>query len=98
MSEAATGTNHTPGPWHIDEDGMVTTDEGYYVASVEALGICDDPEARQNLLQRTRLILAAPDMLEALEGMLALHIAHHNEPAHVRARTAIAKAKGGDDV
>ena len=34
------------------------------------------------------------DMLEALQSLLDLHIAHHNQPAHAAARAAIARATG----
>ena len=37
-----------------------------------------------------QLIVAAPALLEALQAMLSLHIAHHNEPTHAAARAAIA--------
>jgi len=39
-------------------------------------------------------IAAAPELLEALESMLDIHSAHHNNPVHANARTAIAKAQG----
>lgn len=37
---------------------------------------------------------AARELLEALEALLGMHIAHHNAPEHAAARAAIAKARG----
>ena len=58
-----------------------------------------DPQTGKVVLTREYLLAtplreAAPDMLEALRGLLDLHIAHHNQPAHAAARAAIAKATG----
>ena len=41
-----------------------------------------------------RLIAAAPDLMTSLIALLDLHIAHHNLPAHAKARAAIARATG----
>jgi hypothetical protein len=41
-----------------------------------------------------RLIAAAPDLLLMLGDLLHLHIAHHNEPTHARARKLINHIKG----
>ena len=46
-----------------------------------------------NIRRETALALAAPDLLAAVEGLLSLHLPHHNEPAHVAARAAVAKTK-----
>lgn len=42
---------------------------------------------------RATLAAAAPELLKALEDMLDLHIAHHNNPKHAAARAVILKAK-----
>jgi hypothetical protein len=39
---------------------------------------------------RDALLRAAPDLMDCLREMLKLHIAHHNDPIHARARKAIA--------
>ena len=41
-----------------------------------------------------RLIAAAPDLLLIVGDLLHLHIAHHNEPTHARARKLINHIKG----
>ena len=43
-------------------------------------------------LGNAHLIAAAPELLEALRALLALHEAHHNSIEHAAARKAIAKA------
>jgi len=50
----------------------------------------------QEDLQYAWLTLAAPDLLAALQALLDLHIAHHNNPLHAVARAAIRKATTGD--
>ena len=45
-------------------------------------------------VQRAQLIAAAPDLLAALQSLLALHIAHHNAIEHAHARKVIARATG----
>ncbi len=45
-------------------------------------------------LARAQLAATAPELLKALEDMLELHIAHHNNPKHAAARAIISKAKG----
>ena len=99
---------HTPGPWDYDPTGddkricvgigLVDGPNGYDVAEVYS-DDCDPDEALAN----ARLIAAAPDLLEALEGLLVFA-----EDAETKAlvgdegclwpceeaRTAIAKARG----
>ena len=41
-----------------------------------------------------RLIASAPDLLQLVEDLLSLHIAHHNEPTHAQARKLINHIKG----
>lgn len=90
--------SHTPGPW--------TAELGVREVRVDAVlrdmrTICtihrDDAEG-----SNTRLIAAAPDLLEALKGFLAdiedyqriNHLGGENNHWHVIARAAIAKAEG----
>lgn len=96
MSEA----KHTPGPWRVGKGGpnmcpTVGTEKGLMVAMV-AYG--DGHPTQAN----ARLIAAAPDLLEALEGMERALLQMMDDPSRademsvvIKARAAIAKAKGG---
>jgi hypothetical protein len=85
---------HTPGPWAVgiettEETGQVIAADGSHIAYVE----CDP------VPENTRLIAAAPELLEALKDMMifAPH-EQYNEPdepetlAIQRAQSAIALA------
>lgn len=94
MSES----KHTPGPWVVDEStdgrskGFIRhqTEEGHSVAICRVTGTYWSHEQRE---ANRRLIAAAPELLEALEEIVA-----RNEIQHWfnldQARFAIAKAKG----
>ena len=90
----------TKGPWPIKTtgdfkrivigDGLVDGPGGYEVAEVYS-DDCDRDEAMAN----AHLIAAAPDMAEALDGLLGLLDAGSlYEPQAYAARTALAKARG----
>ena len=87
--------SHTPGPWKI---------EGHEVFGAEGqeFVLIFDPKTETGR-SNARLIAAAPDLLEALEGLLPLceslaGQAHPKEQRDdcraCRARAAIAKARG----
>ncbi len=91
-------TLHTP--WHQAEDefSMYVQDvEGRIVADVRSPPISDVAEERKLELHMerhrtlTRLLAAAPDLLEALKEVVALSDRKHN--AWDKARDAIAKAE-----
>lgn len=95
---------HTPGPWVWDEEPGIDCNligsNGEKVLSwyeYEGMGfsIFDEDTDAAN----ARLIAAAPDLLEALEDCIdrfvtAFPAAEQYEPI-IKARAAIAKAKGG---
>jgi len=88
--------SHTLGPWHWEDD-----DFGNYRAIVgdghvlcEAMQYETESPFINISVPDARLIAAAPELLASLQELLELHIAHHNNPAHVSARAAIAKARG----
>ena len=53
-----------------------------------------EKRAAELLADRERLNAAAPDLLLIVGDLLHLHIAHHNEPTHARARKLINHIKG----
>jgi hypothetical protein len=94
-------TKHTPRPWflsHASGDTMPITAEGYTVA--EALPFDNEGEQEAN----ARLIAAAPELLDALEGVeewmreysLDYEIDHDSreQKLMLKISSAIAKAKG----
>ena len=96
-------SKHTPGPWLIAESVVsrhaVTNmrrirskNEGLEHGAVcDVYGIQDGSEASAN----ARLIAAAPDLLEALQGIVSADDAHELTQKHIEsARAAIAKATG----
>lgn len=111
-------SKHSPGPWtigkvshaeqHVDIDSLnhdpfVGCDEWRTMA--RTYGTEGEEEIGSIvMLANARLIAAAPELLEALRGMLALDEEHHQRGhcdddvcAEVRkARAAIAKATGCD--
>lgn len=91
---------HTPGPWLLidatDDEIAITTDARMaddIVPIVEVQIGWDEPlesEQRAN----ARLIAAAPDLLEACQGLLDALPSATTHPAIKAARAAIAKATG----
>jgi hypothetical protein len=90
---------YTPGPWDIQAHaydkriavgiGLVEGPNGYDVAEVYA-DDCDRDEALAN----ARLIAAGPEMVEALQNMLAAH--NTDAPECVAARALLARIESGD--
>lgn len=85
---------HTPGPWLEDGEGdesVITDANGKVIAHVHATA-----KNFPNLM----LMVAAPDMLEALEDARILlmvldeHVAKENESVLKSVQAAIRKAKG----
>ena len=109
-------SKHTPGPWtigkvshkkqRVDIDSLhadQTVGHQTWRGLARAYGCEDMPaEGTAAMLANARLIAAAPELLEALRGMLALDEEHHQRGhcdddvcAEVRkALAAIAKATG----
>ena len=97
---------HTPGPWQTNVDDFGTSNTGgAYVGVYDDFGktlahvLCRDivgSGGENPYAANARLIAAAPDLLEALEGLLRLHQSHNREttPEEIAAEYAIAKAKG----
>lgn len=73
-----TNTKHTPGPWHRNikparKYPTIWSGRNTHVAYVEG-GTLSDDEIEANI----NLIAAAPDLLEALESVVAYHC-HHSD-------------------
>ena len=86
---------HTPGPWLADHDCDIRTEAGTPIAYLAQTVAMATEEAEAN----ARLIVAAPELLEALEALLrefnqSLPDARERERARKNARAAIARAKG----
>ena len=92
--------HHTPGPWtyKLDEDCRNLSVTTAYAPTeiVGGCGCCDSPWV--SCESDARLIAAAPDLLEALEGIAALleQLGFVSDASLTvdAARAAIAKAKG----
>jgi hypothetical protein len=89
-------TQHTPGPWasnSADSFELGVYGSGYRIAKMTGGEINRD-------IANARLIAAAPDLLEALQGMLLGFSLTQNPDAYPsnapcnKARAAIAKATG----
>lgn len=92
--------SHTPGPWEIKEGdtliiaNVIDTQDDYdYLMVAGAVGLPDDPVTLANLA----LIAAAPELLEALRGLVEA-MSRDGDPAFahliIDARAAIAMAMG----
>lgn len=99
---------HTPGPWQIefwnDSSRPSRRDTPVITTGRDAIGELfnlwdEDGEDREvERLANARLIAAAPEMLAALEGLLAdKYLADPiNADRMGKARAAVAKVKGGE--
>jgi hypothetical protein len=81
----------TPGPWYVEETNpeeydINTGDGGENIAFVSI-----EPQARA---ANALLIAAAPELLEALQGLLPMWESGIEEPWVKKARAAIKKAIG----
>ena len=81
---------HTPAPWKI-EDGesrrvyLINDSKGHAVGEI----VYSDTRNRSE----AELIAAAPDLLQLIEELLTLHLAHHNHPTHANARKLLNQLK-----
>lgn len=97
-------SKHSPGPWTVSptDDTVVIDADTREVAAID--GDYNDPDTWPQMEANALLIAAAPDILEALRLMLALHEASETRfpsPADTPAArayaacvAAIAKAEG----
>jgi hypothetical protein len=94
-------SKHTPGPWHLDfdeaiESTYVSISAAKHKSLAEVVWRFATEEQSPNLEANAHLIAAAPELLEALERL----VANLNEGDFIsntridEARAALAKAKG----
>lgn len=86
---------HTPSPWALsdDPDPLVFNSRGDYVAQVLAYA---GGSLRPGYAADARLIVAAPDLLSALQNLVAAtQPTYDNRHELAGARDAIARATGG---
>jgi len=86
---------YTAGPWKMDSGQVVRSSDGAVIANMdrseEASKAGIYPAERDS---NARLIAAAPDMLDALDRILALAGDELSDPILNGARAAVAKALG----
>ncbi len=89
-------SKHTPAPWKLEGTTTIcNADQTVGIAHISTYST-EPSEAEAN----ARLIAAAPELLEALQKIVAIHMESHNPmqargDMHEAARAAIAKAEGG---
>jgi hypothetical protein len=91
-------TQHTPGPWLYTQEGVdafgIVKPDGYSIVHLAAL---HNSTSASELPANARLIAAAPDLLDALRGLIrdiGVSAVYQDHPAYNAARAAIAKATG----
>lgn len=98
---------HTPGPWLLNEDGILVDAEGSKLFSISVAprcdgGCCGQDEALTWFNDADPcLIVAAPELLAALETNHEWHMQYDERDAYADSElceknlAAIAKARGG---
>lgn len=89
---------HTPGPWHLTK-GLYGKEDEITIWGVKNEEGCSGFIGTLGNMQgedeaNANLIAAAPELLEALEILVKQPDTYSVEKAFVKARAAIAKAKG----
>ncbi len=83
----------TAGPWRVNTGGSQMCDPGTTICFAEGVGVFSDADYHGDKLADARLIAAAPDLLAALEALVAAG-GIGQESMFRDARDAIAKATG----
>ena len=89
-----TTTKHAPGPWRVVGITQMATGMGYYsIVTADGAVVCD---MRNRPISDAHIIAAAPDLLEALEALVAEQGRRRGRAwreAMAKAEAAITKAK-----
>ena len=86
---------HTPAPWRWDGDSIVGPDDAVVLHLDYTHATHGNPDLVAPNSRNEDLIIAAPDLLAALERLLAfVPVVYRNDPICEQARAAIAKARG----
>ena len=83
---------HTPGPWKVAGNSIVTENDTHCIAVIEDDGGYEAPHDQRDA--NAQLISAAPELLEACEWSLGSIDAERFPNSHAGLIKAIAKAKG----
>lgn len=97
---------YTPGPWELRGPRTITDQHGAELAEAKPVNQTGIGDCRDETAANTRLIAAAPELLEALENLLTSTIDQRNgyrdrdlheswAGTERRARRSIAKARRG---
>lgn len=101
-------SKHTTGPWHVGgKDACTIYDELSQRIANSFEGVMATQRTDAQCAANARMIAAAPELLEALEGMIEVYGGSNDwdgMPKHGveidlirQARAAISKAKGGSE-
>lgn len=92
-------SDHTPGPWQATGAEPADGVDCWWLIGADRrdIGTINGGQGDATPQANARLIAAAPDLFDALEGMLEMHGSDIEEAAaRQKARAAIAKARGHD--
>ena len=101
--------SYTKGPWEIgewtdDQEVMIDAPNGdrdlafsKWNGLAVVYGSDDFSGGHEKAKANARLIASAPDLLEALQGLLFDLNSHTSHPSVIKARQVIAKATGGTE-
>lgn len=95
-------SKHTQGPWKVDgKTELCITDVddlSRFIGSASIMGSNDNyKEVYEEAKANARLMAAAPDLLDALQNMTLMYcdgFDYEDDDVVIKARAAIAKAKG----
>ena len=96
-------SEHTPGPWAVERnligyvEASIADDKGASISPIAVVLMFSENGRDLPIKANTRMMAAAPDLLAALEGLLAAFDSdfHDLMIAKLAAKAAITQATGG---